>query len=179
MLCQLLFSCDKPTTPPTERTLAAQPVSKADTTAIPQSSITDENHEGDAEKQYVYLTKIFQKNGTWWAEADNIQFLTGKKALEEAKKRNLAESEVNEKGEKEFFLANDYIIINDHVRLRAIEIEPAAAIFTYNFKDGSEITLQAPKTDITALQQTLEQDYPYTVDIKNGKITEIRQVFIP
>lgn len=178
-LCLTFAGCKKQASDPKVQTRAISNPAKADTTTLPQSSKTDENHDGDIQNQYVFLNNVDLKDGKWLATTDYIQFLTGEKALNEAKKRNLAEVEINEKGEKEYFLTNDYIILNDNPKLRELEIAPDAEIFSYNFKDGSSIDLKAPKTHIQALKETLEKDYPYTINIKNGKITEIRQIFIP
>lgn len=178
-VCLTFTACKKQISHHHEQKLAISNAAKSDTTALPESSKTDENHEGDAEKQYVFLNKVYEKDGKWFANTDYIQFLTGKKALEEAKKRNLAEVEVNEKGEKEYFLSNDYIILNDNPQPHQLEIAPNAEIFSYDFHNGTSIDVKAPKTSLKALTETLEKDYPYTINIKNGKITEIRQIFIP
>lgn len=150
------------------------------TVAAPKASTADENTEGDVKDQYVYITKIYQKNGKWFADVDYIQFLTGEKGLAEAKKRGLAERETDENGREHYFLPNDYTILNDNTKIRTFEIEPSAEIFTYDFKNAGSINPdKTPRTSIPTLAKNREDSYPYLMDVKNGKITLIKQIFIP
>lgn len=155
-------------------------ISGTQPTALPKSSTTGERHTGDVTNQYVFLNKVYQKNGQWWADADYIEFLTGEEGLSAAKKRGLAEKEADENGNEHYYLPNDYIIINDDVLIKNLEISPDANIFSYDFKTSGNINAEVtPKTNIRELAKTREDHYPYLIDVKNRKISRIKQIFIP
>lgn len=155
-------------------------VKNDDPPVMPKSGTTGENTKGDVKDQYVFINKVYQKDGKWFADTDYVQFLVGDDALQKVISRGLAEKETDENGKEHYFLPNNYAILNDTPTIRTFEIDPSAEIFTYDFKSGkSVIAAETPKTDINALAKTREDEYPYLIDVKNGKISRIKQIFIP
>ena len=63
--------------------------------------------------QYCFVTKVYDKEGDTYIDADYVQFLMGDAAIAAAKKKGEAEA-----------VQDDYYIVNDNPKIRSLKLRP-------------------------------------------------------
>lgn len=109
------------------------------------------------ENNYALVINIYTKNNKKYIDADYIQYFTGKKAIEEAKKRNNADKRIVN-GQTIYSLPNDIYIVNENNKIRKLEV-------------SNNVKLDYLKKDY--------KDKLFLLNIQNGKVNEIKEIFTP
>ena len=73
------------------------------------------------ENNYSLVINIYNENNKHFIDADYIQYFTGKKAIEEAKKRNEADKFIIN-GQTVYSVPNDFYIVNENDKIRKLEV---------------------------------------------------------
>lgn len=127
-------------------------------------------------EQYAYIKTIFKKNGVSYIVADYIQFLTGKKAFEAAKKHGDLDTTYDDKGNvSDVFVDDDYYIVNENDKLRDLPLSENVVIELHSTDEHKPGLV---KVSVADFGKKLP-DAPYLLTISNEKVIEITQVYVP
>jgi hypothetical protein len=114
--------------------------------------------------QYCFVKREYSSGDSNYIEADYIQFLMGKEAIDAATKR----------GEEEVVL-DDYYIVNENTKLRILPVSKDVVIQLVTTDSGKSFY---ENTDQSALSKRLK-DGIFVLQINNGLVTKIKQQFLP
>lgn len=128
-------------------------------------------------KGYYYLKRIKKENGKWICEADPIKFYKGKQAVEEARKRKKAILGIDDSGKKQYYVLNDYFIINDKKETKRIPIDSSAIVEVI---DPASNDVQPKKSTLGMISKLKNlTGYLFVLTMENGVITQISQQYLP
>ena len=85
--------------------------------------------------QYCYINKVYEQNGSYYIDADYVQFLMGKPAVAAAKKRGDAER-IIKNGDTSWSVPNDYYILNENEKQRTLKLAPEFEFTAVKTDDG-------------------------------------------
>jgi len=122
-------------------------------------------------EQYSLILKVYTENGKNYLDADYVQYLIGDKAIEEAKKNGDADAFIVD-GKKIYAVPNDYYIVNKNKTIRKIEL-------SYNPKFNLLIGENLKGSNTFENFKKNYHDTLYILRLKNNKIIEVKEVFIP
>jgi len=126
------------------------------------------------EQNYCLITNIYDENDKHYIEADYIQYLTGDKAIEQAKKNGDADIKfVN--GQKKYSIPNDFYIVNDNSKLRKLELSENVKIDLVNNNNFKS-------DDIKSILEYFKNNYDdkiFLLILNEGKVIEIKEIFTP
>ena len=122
-------------------------------------------------EQYSFILKVYKENGKNYVNADFVQYLIGDKAVEEAKKNGDADAFIVD-GKKIYAVPNDFYIVNKNKTIRKIELSdnPKFNLLISENLNGLN-TFENFKKNF--------HDTLYVLCLKNDKIIEVKEVFIP
>ena len=109
------------------------------------------------ENNYALVINIYSENNKDYIDADFIQYFTGKKAIEESKKRGEADRRIVN-GQTVYSVPNDFYIVNENNKIRKLEV-------------SNDVKLDYLKKDY--------KDKLFLLTIQNGKVIEIKEIFTP
>ncbi len=104
---------------------SCSPNTSKDNTKIQNELIANQKEsvlKVNTHEQYAIIINLFQKSDTTFLEADYIQFLTGDKAIEAARKANEVDTFINKDGKIDFAVPNDYFIVNESKKIRLLPL---------------------------------------------------------
>lgn len=116
-----------------------------------------------ANEVYCYISSIFEKDKKSYISVDYIQFLTGKEAQAEAKK----------KGEE---VCDDYVVVNDNKKLRIFLIADNVDI---SLIDYSGVIKSITGKKISDLKNREKSINICKISAKNGVVTKIEEIYTP
>jgi len=114
--------------------------------------------------QYCFVKRVYTNGDSSYIEADYIQFLMGKEAIDAATKR----------GEAELVL-DDYYILNENTKLRVLAMSKDVVIQLVTTDSGKTFFENA---DQSSLSKKLK-DGIFVLQINNGLVTKIKEQFLP
>ena len=126
------------------------------------------------EQNYCLITSFYSDNGKQYIEVDYIQYFTGDKAIEEAKKRGDADKFVID-GKKKYSITNDIYIVNDNSKLRKLKLSENVKINLVNSDDMKG-------NDTKDILEYLKENYKnkvFLVLLDETKVVEIKEIFTP
>jgi len=126
------------------------------------------------EQNYCLISSIYVENGKYYIEADYIQYLTGEKAIEEAKKNGDADVFIIN-GKKEYDIPGDFYIVNENSKLRKLELSE-------NVKIDLIYNNDLKNNDIKSILEYFMNNYDdkvFLLVLSGGKVTEIKEIFTP
>ncbi|RXK80778.1 hypothetical protein [Filimonas effusa] len=123
--------------------------------------------------QYCYINKVYEQNGSYYIDADYVQFLMGKPAVAAARKRGDAER-IIKNGDTTWSLPNDYYILNENGKQRTLKLAPEFE-FTAVRTDNGKGSLPA----VEYLKQRAENGlFILTLDA-NETVLAIKEQYLP
>ena len=127
---------------------------------------------------YAYIKKAWQKEDSVFIEADYIQFLTGKAAVEAAKLHHEADTIYDDKGKiTDIIVDNDYYILNENKKLRTLAVGKDVTIETVSMSNGP---VSIVKTSLKDFISTHGKDsFPFILKFKNNEVSKIIEVYVP
>ena len=114
--------------------------------------------------QYCFVKSVYERGDSSYIEADYIQFLMGKDAIDAATKR----------GDVEMVL-DDYYIVNENTKLRILPMSKDVVIQLVTTDDGKSFLENANQSSLS----TRLKDGIFVLQINNGLVTKIKQQFLP
>jgi hypothetical protein len=111
------------------------PASLATPSAAPTTALTPAPTVGVTENQIGYVRTASTTGGKNYIDIDYVQFLTGQAAIDAAKADGKAEKD--EHGN--WYVPNDYYIVNDNPKLRTFEVSPTASIKIVDLSSGVKL----------------------------------------
>lgn len=106
-------------------------------------------------------------------QADYVQMLTGTAAVAAARKRGEAEYDINAKADTNWYVPNDYYIVNENPKIRKLSISTDVKI--YLVKAG---TATLGKSNIAELRQ-FYQGKLFRLASVGGKVVAITEIYTP
>ncbi len=173
LMATSFFSC--------EQKKAEQPTTHSDsvteTIKLPEdNSIAVE--EPGSDSTYAYVRKIYQKGDSSYIDADYIQFLTGKAAIDAAKKNHDADTFYGDNGKIiEIGVPDDYYIVNQSKQIRTLPLAKDADIETMDMSSGNVLTKKMSVKDFKA--RGLKNGLPFILKLRNNEVTAISEVYLP
>ncbi|MEO5776758.1 MAG: hypothetical protein ABIQ27_07630 [Flavobacterium sp.] len=101
------------------------------------------------------IIKVYKKDNKTFIKSDFVQYLTGDRAIEAAKKSGEADF-IIKNGKKVYAVPNDYFIVNENKKIRTFELDKKVENFFSRSHEGV-----------------------YTLTIENNKVIKIKEIFIP
>jgi hypothetical protein len=127
--------------------------------------VTAPDQPFDSTLQYAYIKSVIKKADSVFITADFIQYLTGDKALAEAKKNGDADTAYNDNGKITYvYVANDYYILNSSKKLRQLPLAKMYQIETLSSTTLKKTTLQ------NFIKKYPYDNYIFTLEFKNGEV---------
>jgi len=133
-------------------------------------SITNNDH-------YSFIVGVAKRDDTTFIDADYIQYLTGKAALEAAKKAHQADTFKTADGKTHVSVPNDYFILNENEKIRRLALDKNCSInLVINLDSNPPIS----DNSFESLKKRIEQRAPFILTLNNsGAVIKIKEVFIP
>lgn len=122
------------------------------------------------------IKNVFTLNNDVFIVVDIIDFLTGEEAVQVAKSYGEAEFDINENGDTNFYVFNDYYILNTEVKTDTLLISKNANISLIKFTSDGKPIKADKKTDLIGKNS---HNYPCSIEISNGIITRLDEHYIP
>ncbi|SHF34822.1 hypothetical protein SAMN05444377_10728 [Flavobacterium fontis] len=126
------------------------------------------------EQNYCLISSVYVENNKHYIEADYVQYLTGEKAIEAAKKNGDADVFMIN-GRKEYDIPGDFYIVNENTKIRKLEVSNKVKIELVGLNES--INENQIKTF-----DNLKNDFKnrlFLLTIENDKIIEIKEIFTP
>jgi hypothetical protein len=122
----------------------------------------------------ITLFNVVSSNGKdFIIDADYVQMLTGKAAINAAKKAGEAEYDINKKKDTVWYVPNDYFVVNSNKATRQLQLSSSAIIYLVK-KGGSSLV----KSTIARLQNNFKGRL-FKIAIKNNEIIKIEEIYTP
>jgi hypothetical protein len=134
--------------------------------------VKEENQQ--TTEQYSLILKVYSDSGKNYVDADYVQYLTGNKAIDEAKKNGDADVFIVG-GKKVYDVPNDFYILNKNKTIRKIELSENIKFDLLN----SENLRHSKTTNTLENFKKNYHDQLYILRLKGNKIIEVKEVFTP
>ena len=122
--------------------------------------------------QYGYVKNITNDGGKINLMVDFVQMLTGKTAVEAAKKAGDADTLYNDNGTiKEIIVFDDYYILNSNPQLRKLQLSP-----TVKFKFSG---VPKPLPPTFASFKKIYKDHLFKLFLQNNTVIKIEEEYLP
>ncbi|MCK8520372.1 hypothetical protein M0D21_02270 [Aquimarina sp. D1M17] len=125
------------------------------------------------ERNYCYVNRAYESNGTLFIEADFIEFYKGKRAVKKAKEFGEAEYDIDKNGDTLFYLYNNYYIHNQNSSPRILELDDKARVKIDNI---NQISNGFP---LKAFQRIIKDKPVLILETSNGIVYRIIQQKLP
>jgi hypothetical protein len=153
-----------------QRVLENQPV---DTLTIHKEPVAPQTRPQKG--QYSLIKKLCKEGDSIFIEADYIQFLMGDNAVAAARQKNDADTFKDKNGRLVYSVLDDYYILNDNAAIRKLPVIKNVLIELVNTEDGQTFISSAGFDQLTERIK----DGIFILQIEEGKVTKIRQQFLP
>lgn len=180
LIIALLANCSQPAKKVIETTNSIDASEKVDSIGVEIKPEEFEIPEAtfrlstETEKEHCSVYEILKRNDSTFLKVDFIQFFTNEKAIEEAKKRNEAEYDIEVNGDTSFFVYNDYYIANDTIIFKYFLISDSTKVELLGILGDSLINFNEKHEATQRLNYS-----PYIIQIESGIITKLSEVFTP
>src|SRR5688572_886595 len=125
-------------------------------------------------QQHVFIKKLTEIKDSVFIDADYIQFLMGKEAIEAAKKAGEADTTIGANGQMEIGITGDYFILNENNKIRRLRLADSCKYRLIDYLDR-EYPL---KNDLESLKKIYDENF-FLLTIENNIVTEIEEVYTP
>ena len=125
--------------------------------------------------QYCLIKKIYTEGDSSFIEADYIQFLMGAEAVAAARHRNDVDTLIDKNGHFVYSVLDDYYILNDNPAIRKLALTKNVLIELVNTENGNIFISNAGFDQLTKRIK----DGIFILQLEEGKVTKIRQQFLP
>ncbi len=129
---------------------------------------------------YCFVNRVVEKNSDYFLDVDFVEVLTGDSAVEAAKKSGQAEFEITETGDTNWFVPNDYFILNTKIDSSFIQLDKDCLITIYVSDETTNYQLTEKRvSSIKTFQNLVEKDKIFEINISEGKIKAIKEFWAP
>lgn len=144
-----------------------------------QEQIVDSKSDNPIyENKFCFIKKVVKENGKHYIIVDYIDFLTGNKAIERAKKFGNAEYDISTNGDTTYYVYDDYYVSNINPKLRTLELAKDVKIELLDFSENpSENGYKI--VSLTEFTDKIENNPIIILKSKNGIVMEMKEQFTP
>lgn len=183
ILIILLTACDSNDTKTSDAasrdTATSATIPAKDTPAVTSSQKESviPPEESDSLK-FCYIKRFYKEGNALFIDADYIQFLYGKKAVEAARKHNDAEMEVKN-GDTTYYVLNDYYVLNENTRIRKLTLSPDVSCYTISYEEPRVVLEKASLQKLESNYNKNNDNYYILTLDKNNVVTSIKEQYVP
>ena len=126
-----------------------------------------------AKQEIALITAVTAQGKNVIIAADFVQMLTGKAAVEAAKKAGEAEYDINKKKDTVWYVPNDFFVLNSNPAIRQLQISSAAQIFLV--KTGGSALVKSS-------MQKLKNNFMgklFRLTLRLNEITKLEEIYTP
>ena len=127
-----------------------------------------------SDSSYCYIDDAITQNNETFLKVDYIQFFTFEEALSEAKKRGEADYTIEENGDTNYVVYNDYYIANDNPTLRTFQLTDSTSIELLEIFGDTTVNIKNTDEIMSRFENA-----PFIVFVREGKITRLEEVYTP
>ena len=126
-----------------------------------------------AKQEIVLITAVKTKGKDLIIDADFVQMLTGKAAVDAAKKTKDAEYDINKKKDTVWYVPNDFFVLNSNPAIRQLQISPAAQIFLVKTGGSTLVKSSMPKLKNNFMGKL------FRLTLRQNEITKLEEIYTP
>lgn len=129
---------------------------------------------------YCFINRIVEKNSGYYINVDFIEVLTGDSAVEAAKKIGQAEFEVSETGDTNWFVPNDYFILNTEIDSSLVQVDKDCQIVIYASDETTNYQITEKRNlSPESLRSHIERNKIFEIQVSESKVIVIREFWTP
>lgn len=128
------------------------------------------------EKMIGFVEKVFEKDGKRYFIIDKVEFLTGDAAIEAAVEDGNADFDY-ETGE--YYVPNDYYIVNNNPIIRTYEISESAGIKIYSYGMNDYSLASASYSEFKDGVNSVDYGVLCNIYIENDVVVKVEQQYVP
>lgn len=126
--------------------------------------------------KFCFINKLYKKGDNYFIDADYIQFLTGDKAVAEAKKHHDAEMEVIN-GDTVYSLLDDIYVLNENKKIRSLRLGEGIKLMDLA-NDPESVVLKPVSFD--TFKKGYSKDHIYILIAPGDSVvTAIKRQYLP
>ena len=129
--------------------------------------------QSKAKQEITLITAVTAQGKNIIVAADFVQMLTGKAAVEAAKKAGEAEYDINKKKDTVWYVPNDFFVLNTNPTIRQLQISPDAQILLV--KTGSSALV---KSSLLKLKNNFRGKL-FRLTLRQNEITKLEEIYTP
>ena len=126
-----------------------------------------------AKQEIALITTVTAQGKNIIVAADFVQMLTGKAAVEAAKKAGEAEYDINKKKDTVWYVPNDFFVLNTNPAIRQLQISPAAQILLVKTGGSSLVKSSLPKLKNNFMGKL------FRLTLRQNEITKLEEIYTP
>lgn len=126
-----------------------------------------------AKQEIALITAVTAQGKNIIITADFVQMLTGKAAVEAAKKAGEAEYDINKKKDTVWYVPNDFFVLNSNPAIRQLQISPAAQIFLVKTGGSALVKSSMPKLKNNFMGKL------FRLTLRQNEITKLEEIYTP
>lgn len=145
-----------------------------------KTKVSENKSDNKTTKLVGFIGKVYDKDGKKYLTFDNVKFLTGKAAIEAAKKDGVAQKDENGK----YFVWDDYYIVNSKKQFKTYKISENATFnlcvyLLYSQGNYSNASITQKTTYAKFKSSANSSSILCYITIKNNEIINVTQQYIP
>lgn len=126
------------------------------------------------QQQHAFIKGLTEIQDSVFIDADYIQFLMGKEAIEAAKKAGEADTTIGANGQMEIGITGDYFILNENNKIRRLRLADSCSYRLIDWLDREYLL----KNDLESLKKIYTEN-PFVLTIENNIVIDIEEVYTP
>lgn len=129
-----------------------------------------------ANYEYSYIDAVKEQNGVQIINADYVQYLTGKAALNAAIAKGDVERNFDKNGKPEWYIPNDFYIVNDNKKTRKLILDKSC---TYHLLTSENNLPTLANQSFSDFKTNFSEKLFKVFFNKNGSVSKIEEVYMP
>lgn len=128
---------------------------------------------------FCYINNIAKNDSIYFLNVDIIEVLTGDSAIVVAKKLGQAELEISESGDTNWFVPNDYFILNEKNDSVKIQVDENCKIAIYISDESTNFQSKGKSINVEELKSYLSEGRIFELTIADEKVKAIKEFWTP
>ena len=129
--------------------------------------------QSKAKQEITLITAVTAQGKNIIVAADFVQILTGKAAVEAAKKAGEAEYDINKKKDTVWYVPNDFFVLNTNPTIRQLQISPDAQILLVKTGSSALVKSSLPKLKNNFMGKL------FRLTLRQNEITKLEEIYTP
>ena len=126
-----------------------------------------------AKQEIALITAVTAQGKNIIITADFVQMLTGKAAVDAAKKAGEAEYDISKKKDTVWYVHNDFFVLNSNPAIRQLQISPATQIFLIKTEGSALVKSSMPKLENNFMGKL------FRLTFRQNEIIKLEEIYTP